>query len=164
MNLSVLATPVHHCADRRVAAYLGAGRNMAPPLQAGLPVAAGPLISGRNVCAGSARAPGEGIEGTLRVRLGRLRVVRAQRHPAHRPAAPPSPRGAAWVGGGKSASYTWRLGCAAGEAAGRGWMPALCVSPALRTRPERSGPLFPLMSWGPLPPASPRTARIRGHL
>ncbi|KAK7803580.1 hypothetical protein U0070_004216 [Myodes glareolus] len=62
---------------------------------------------------GKCARAGEGIEGTLRVRLGRLRVVRAQRHPAHRPAAPPSPRGAAWVGGGKSASYSWLLGCAA---------------------------------------------------
>lgn len=62
---------------------------------------------------------GEGIEGALRIRLGRLRVVRAQRHPAHRPAAPPSPRGAARVGGGESASDTgvsvarqvrWRVG------------------------------------------------------
>lgn len=69
----------------------GGGVLWSRPLRAGLPFAAGPLISGRNVRAESARARGEGIEGTLRVRHGRLRVMRAQRHPAHRPAAPPSP-------------------------------------------------------------------------
>lgn len=76
---------------------------------------------------------GEGIEGALLVRLSPLRVVRAQRHPAHRLAAPPSPRGAARVGGGESVSDT---GASAARQVRR-WVGVGCQRPV---SPQPSGP------------------------
>lgn len=90
----------------RVVTSLGAGRVMAPPPPGEASRCRGAVDFRTERSRGQFARAGEGIEGALRIRLGRLRVVRAQRHPAHRPAAPPSPRGAARVGGGESASDT----------------------------------------------------------
>lgn len=83
---------------------LGAGRVMAPPPSGEASRCRGAVDFRAERSRGQFARAGEGIEGALRIRLRRLRVVRAQRQPAHRPAAPPSPRGAARVGGGESAS------------------------------------------------------------